>query len=85
MKILYYSKFPREFKKLPSEIKQLSAEREKIFRENPFDSRLKTHKLSGELKGFWSFSVDYSYRIIFEFADDGIVRFYSIGNHDIYE
>ena len=32
-----------------------------------------------------SFSVDFSYRIIFEFVDADIVVFYAIGTHDIYE
>ncbi len=32
-----------------------------------------------------SFSVDYSYRIIFEFATTDTVIFYEIGMHDIYE
>jgi hypothetical protein len=37
--------FERHYKKLPKEIKIKSEEKERIFRENPFDPRLKTHKL----------------------------------------
>ncbi len=85
MNILFLPKFVRQFKKLPFEIREAAINKEKIFRKNPFDSRLKTHKLLGELVGFWSFSVTYNYRIIFEFLDDETVRFYTIGNHDIYE
>lgn len=84
MKILYLPKFAREYKKLPAKIKDLTEKREKLFRQNPFDPRLKTHKLSGDLSGFWSFSIDYKYRIIFDFASDETVRFYSVGDHDIY-
>lgn len=43
MKILYLSKFAREYKKLPKEIQELSEKKEKFFRENPFDKKLKTH------------------------------------------
>ena len=32
-----------------------------------------------------SFSIDYSYRIIFEFIDASTVIFYEIGTHDIYD
>ncbi len=85
MKILYLPKFARQYKKLPDNIKDLAEEKEKIFRQDPFDKRLKTHKLRGELKGYLSFSINYNYRIIFDFVDDKTVRFYSVGNHDIYE
>ena len=70
---------------MPKEIKVRAEKREVIFRKDPSDSRLKTHKLHGSQDGFMSFSVDYSYRIIFEFADADTIIFYEIGAHDIYE
>ena len=85
MEIFYSSKFQREYKKLPEEIKQAAEVKEGIFRKNPFDSRLKTHKLTGELDGFWSFWITYSYRVVFDFQNEGTIRFYRIGTHDIYE
>ncbi len=86
MKIIYGSKFEREYKKLPWRIKDLTEEKEKIFRENLFDPRLKTHKLSGKLKDFWAFSVDYKYRIIFEISKDKkTIYFHSVSDHDIYK
>ncbi len=86
MEIIYSSKFAREYKKLPESIKDIAEEQEKIFRGNPFDQRLKTHKLKGKLNGFLSFSIGFKYRIIFEFAKDkNIVYFHSVGDHDIYE
>jgi addiction module RelE/StbE family toxin len=85
MIILYSPKFAREYKKLPDGVKTVAEAKEKIFRKDPFDPRLKTHKLTGEFEGFLSFSVNFSYRIIFDFADKNTVRFYRIGTHDIYE
>jgi mRNA-degrading endonuclease YafQ of YafQ-DinJ toxin-antitoxin module len=85
MKILILPKFARQFKKLPETVKKSAREREKIFRQDPFDPRLKTHKLHGVLAGFYAFSISYSYRIIFDFADPDTVRFYMVGDHDIYE
>jgi len=85
MEIRYSPKFGRQYKSLPKEVKIRAEKREAIFRKNPFDPRLKTHKLHGSQEGFMSFSVDYSYRIIFEFTDSNIVIFYEIGTHDIYE
>ena len=85
MKIRYSPKFRRQYKKLPKEIKSRAEKREVIFRQNPFDPQLKTHKLHGSQEGFMAFSVDYSYRIIFEFGATDTVIFYEIGTHDIYE
>ncbi len=84
MKICYLPKFKRQYKKLPRDVQEAAEEKEAMFRKDPFDQKLKTHKLGGVLSGFWSFSVSYSYRIIFEFIEDGSVRFYQIGPHDIY-
>ncbi len=85
MKIIYTSKFFREYKKLPKEIKFLAEEKERIFHKNPFDAVLDTHKLHGRLREFWSFSIGYRYRTIFEFGDDDAIYFHSVGNHNIYQ
>lgn len=85
MKIVYTSKFAKEYKKLPKEIKLLAEEKEKIFRKKPFNSILDTHKLHGRFKDFWSFSIDFKYRIVFEFRENNAVYFYSIGDHSIYK
>jgi len=89
MKICYSSRFKREYKKLPEKIKCLARKNEKIFRKNPFESKLKTHKLQGKfrkkIEKYWSFSIGYKYRIIFRFMDKNVVRFYLIGTHRIYQ
>ena len=74
MRIYYLPKFAKQYKKLPLAIKIQAEKKEKIFRKNPFDKSLKTHKLKGELEGFWSFSVNYSYRIIFDFLPRRLAR-----------
>lgn len=84
MKIYYSGKFSKEYKRLPVKIKILAEKQEKIFRRDPFDPKLKTHYLTGKLKGYLAFSVDYKHRIIFEFVEKDIVWFHSVGTHDIY-
>lgn len=84
MEIRYSPKFKRQYKRLSKEIKIRAEKREVMFLKNPFDLRLKTHKLHGSQDGFMSFSVDYSYRIIFKLYG-GEAVFYEIGTHDIYE
>lgn len=86
MEVLYSSKFTKEYKRLPDNIKDIAETQENVFRKNPFDPKLKTHKLHGKLKEFLSFSIGFKYRIIFEFSKNKqIVYFHSVGDHAIYQ
>ncbi|MEK7673621.1 MAG: type II toxin-antitoxin system mRNA interferase toxin, RelE/StbE family [Patescibacteria group bacterium] len=84
MKIIYSSKFEKEYKKLPYKIKLIAEKKEKLFRKNPFNPILNTHKLHGRLYEFWSFSITDKYRIVFEFTESDIIYFHSVGTHEIY-
>jgi addiction module RelE/StbE family toxin len=48
---------------------------------NPFDSKNKTHQLSGDLKGMYGAHIDHSYRIVFLIGEDAITLI-NIGSHD---
>jgi len=85
MKIYYSSKFAREYRKLPLSVKKIAEGKEQIFRDNPFEDSLKTHKLKGGLKSLYSFSINKDYRIIFEIRDKQEFWFHSVGTHDIYK
>ena len=52
------------------------------FIENPFDKKLKTHKLSGKLQNVWSFSLSRDLRVLFYFVENDKVIFFDIGKHD---
>jgi mRNA-degrading endonuclease YafQ of YafQ-DinJ toxin-antitoxin module len=70
IEVAFSSSFKKAFKKRigginPAEKKFY--QKLKIFLSNPHHASLKTHKLSGELKDLWSFSVDYDVRIVFYF------------------
>lgn len=81
MRILYSSRFLRSFKKLPGKIQDEFRRREGIFRRNPFDPILKTHKLKD--RNDWAFLVTYEIRVIFTFEKE-IFKFLNIGDHSIY-
>jgi len=83
--IRVHRKFEKQYKKLPKEVKDVAKQKESIFRANPFDPRLNTHKLSGEEKDTWAFWVNYSYRIKFVSLSEREVLFLEIGTHDIYK
>ena len=78
-------KFEKNYQRLTQSIKEKAKEKESIFREDPFNPRLKTHKLSGKDKGCWAFWIDNSYRIKFIFLSKREVLFLDVGTHDIYK
>ena len=65
MQIIYSPIFLRQYRKLELDIQKSAEMKEGIFRKNPFDTRLKTHKLHGRLSDLWAFSVTNKYRIVF--------------------
>ena len=53
--------------------------------QDAFDSRLKTHKLKGDLAGSWACSAGYDLRIIFQFVKHKgaeAVLLEAVGTHD---
>jgi addiction module RelE/StbE family toxin len=85
MEVSFSNSFKKEFKK---RIKSTNAEKEfwnklEIFISDPFDPRLRTHKLSGKLKNLWSFSIEFNIRVIFFFTDNKPKKavFIDIGTH----
>ncbi|PSB00515.1 type II toxin-antitoxin system RelE/ParE family toxin [Merismopedia glauca] len=85
MEVSFSSRFKRAFKKRIEgnrDIENRFWQKLEQFTVDPFDLRLKTHKLSGKLQEFWSFSLGYDERILFFFTDDGKAVFVDIGSHD---
>jgi mRNA-degrading endonuclease YafQ of YafQ-DinJ toxin-antitoxin module len=85
IEVAFSSSFRRAFKHRVQGDASLEVrfwQRVEIFQSNPFDARLRTHKLSGQLRDLWSFSVEYDTRVIFSFVSDLRVVFEDIGTHD---
>lgn len=89
--IAWSPKSLRAFKRMVRQNPQLRSMIEKTLEQlavDPFHSTLKTHKLSGEFAGIWACSIDYSYRILFEFvpnSEEGkedAVLLLNLGDHD---
>lgn len=89
--IAWSSKSLRAFKRVVRQNPQLRSAIEETLEQlaaDPFHPKLKTHKLSGELAGIWACSIDYSYRLLFEFVanpeegkEDAILLL-NLGDHD---
>jgi len=56
-----------------------------MFRKDPFIPLLETHKLGGRLQGYWGYSVDEHYRVLFRFEKKNKVLYFDIGTHEIYK
>jgi mRNA interferase YafQ len=83
-KIEFSKPFQRKFKFFVVKYPTFKSKLEKVFRrltDDPHQPSLKTHKLHGELKDFYSCTVDYDHRLIFEVKGD-IIRLTDIGSHD---
>ena len=84
IKILYKPSFVRQYKKLPKALQLEVKEKLELFAADPNHKFLKTHKLKGVLKGRFSFSVNYQYRIVFKYLKNDDVVLLAVGDHDIY-
>ena len=87
MEIYLTGKFKKNYADLPEQIKRKAVIKEQIFRRNPYYASLKTHPLQGKYKDYWSFWIDKSYRIVFQFLDATKTKvvFINIGTHEIYK
>lgn len=85
MLIRYKPSFVRDFKKLPSGLQEDILEKIELFRIVENHDKLKIHKLNGRLKDFYSFSVTYSHRIVFQYEAREEIVFVAVGNHDVYK
>jgi mRNA-degrading endonuclease YafQ of YafQ-DinJ toxin-antitoxin module len=86
MEISFSSTFRKAFRKRikGSASEEIFWRTIETFTSDPFHMQLKTHKLSGNLKGLWSFSIEYDLRVVFYFTKDRPTKavFVDIGTHD---
>ncbi len=85
MEILYKPTFIRQFNRLEELLQDEVLEKIELFKNEKNHKQLKVHKLTGKLKNFYSFSVNYSYRIIFSYENKKSVVLFAIGDHDVYK
>jgi len=80
--------FRRAFDALPPDKQLAAAEAFKIFRANPFDPRLKPHKInrlsSLWKRPVWSVSIQADLRAVFYVVGNDVVSL-DIGDHSIYK
>ncbi|MCX6716700.1 MAG: type II toxin-antitoxin system mRNA interferase toxin, RelE/StbE family [Candidatus Taylorbacteria bacterium] len=77
--------FVKKFKSFEKDLREEALEKIELFRLKDNHTQLKVHKLNGNLKGKLSFSINYKYRIVFEYLDKNTVILHSMGDHDVYK
>ncbi len=81
MRFVVSSRFHRRAAKLDDRRGALLRAALRRFAVDPRDPLLRTHKLKGELAGYWAFTVDDDLRVLFRW--DGTVAFLvNLGSHD---
>lgn len=69
---------------LEKDLVEEAIEKIELFKNPENHKILKVHKLHGRLTGCYSFSVNYKFRIIFEYNSKKEASFLSIDDHDMY-
>ncbi len=86
MKIVFAKSFWKCFKKLEKGKREKILEKLDVFEINPFSPQLKIEKLNPKRHNVYSFRVDYYYRVIFRFTDNGEAEILFVGHHhEIYD
>ena len=83
--VVYTSRFTRQYKKLPRALQEEVKEKIALFAREPRDPSLRVHPLRGAMKGFLSFSVNYKFRIVFEWDDKKTAALLAVGDHAVYQ
>jgi hypothetical protein len=82
------AQFWKNFHSLPVTQKDLARDKFRIFRQNPFDPRLRTHKIQSLSSLFkrtiHAVVIEGNLRAVFYIEGDLVVTF-NIGTHDIYK
>ncbi len=87
IRVRYTVSFVRQLKHLEKDLFSEVLEKIELFKNEKNHPFLKVHKLHGRLSGFYSFSVDYKNRVVFEYAPKNKkeVWLHFVGDHDVYK
>lgn len=85
LSLIYAPVFIRQLNKLDIDFREEVVEKIEMFKDVSNHQYLKVHKLHGKLNNRYSFSVNYTHRIIFEYATKNSINILAIGDHNIYK
>ncbi len=83
--VYFKASFIRRLNALDKALKEEAIEKITLLKNTDNHRSLKVHKLHGPLAGYFSFSVNYRTRIVFEYVSKKEAALLSIGDHEVYE
>lgn len=83
--ISFKPSFIKQVKELDNELRQEVLEKIELLKNKTNHRVLKVHKLHGRLSGYFSFSINYRIRAVFQFESKNEIVLLDIGDHDIYK
>ncbi len=84
IRVAYKATFVRQFDKLETALQAEVLEKVALFQNTGHHRQIKVHKLHGRLKNCYSFSVNYRFRIVFEYLSKNEAALLAVGDHEVY-
>lgn len=81
----YRPEFIRLYNKLECSLQDEIKEKIVLFKDLENHRSLKVHKLHGRFRDCYSFSVNYKFRIVFEYLNKTTASLMTVGDHDMYK
>jgi len=85
MEIVYSPGFLRKLKSKDFDFQEEVIEKIELLEDSRNHKSLKVHKLHGNFKGCYSFSVNYKTRIVFEYISKEEIVLLAVGDHEVYK
>lgn len=85
IQLRYTPKFLRQMSKLEPDLQKEAFSKVELFKNKNNHRTLDVHKLKGKLLGSYAFSVNYKYRIVFDYLSQNEAALLVIGDHDVYK
>lgn len=88
IKVIYTASFVKGLKRVERKDEELfeeTLEKMELFKDRGNHSKLRVHKLHGRLANYWSFSINYKFRILYRPVSGDQAIFHDIGDHDVYK
>ena len=83
--VTYKATFVRQFDALEGGLQGEVIQKIQLFKNPTNHKHLKVHKLHGVLRSCYGFSVNYKFRIVFNYISRNEVVLLAIGDHDVYQ
>ena len=81
MQYVFKKRFDKKYERLPEKIRTALDERLRLFADDPFNSLLNNHSLSGPYANHRSINVTGDYRAVFRHITDNLVEFVIVDTH----